>query len=450
MKASGSLESWREYFRRGDSDIFGIIDHAIMVAATDYPNKFKSRRDKIAELLFSCRVSRCLGCDHLELSVPGDDEANLGGAAGGNGDGGGAAAEDYEVGGGGGGSKESKANSSRGDNNHIDEMNLNSNQIVSNYTFDEAEALSDEIEEFSVISKEVGRIKEILLNKELEPNSVLLESLRHLKLMSLNVDILKSTEIGKAVNGLRKHGSDKIRQLAKTLIAEWKELVDQWVNTTKEIAGAEGTPESANPSVVDEEEEFPSLPYDVDIFTPEPNGFEISHFFDSLDVDGNPRNSGEYNNNREHERRPQNIAKRRPEGTQMRIQDAPFRSIKPSSAIGSDGIRRPPKQSTEQRMKNETVSVYKSEKPMIQRKPLVTEQKRKAPGPQQEKLKGLDADAKFEFAKRKLQESYQHHENAKKQRTIQVLEMIPKQGSSQKPQLKRPGMSNRNWTNGRK
>lgn len=166
MKASASLDSWREYFRRGDSDIFGIIDHAIMVAATDCPNKFKSRRDKIAELLFSCRVSRCIGCDHLELTVPGDDEANRGRGTTGNGDGGVAAVndgdEDYEVG----GSKESKANSSRGDNNHIDETNLNNNQIVSNYTFDEAEALSDEIEEFTVISKEVGRIKEILLNKE--------------------------------------------------------------------------------------------------------------------------------------------------------------------------------------------------------------------------------------------------------------------------------------------
>jgi len=68
----------------------------------------------------------------------------------------------------------------------------------------------------------------------------------------------------------------------------------------------------------------------------------------------------------------------------MRIQDAPFRSIKPSSATDFDGTRRPVKQSTEQRMKNETVSVHKSEKPMIQRKPVVTEQKRKAPGPQQE------------------------------------------------------------------
>ena len=40
---------------------------------------------------------------------------------------------------------------------------------------------------------------------------------------------------------------------------------------------------------------------------------------------------------------------------------------------------------------------------------------------------------------------------AKKQRTIQVLETIPKQGgAAQKPQLKRPGMNNRNWSNGRK
>ena len=124
-----------------------------MVAAADCPNRFKSRRDKIAELLFSCRVNRCTGCDHLELSVPrgdGEEEANI---------------DDAAVDGGeeAGGSKESKANSSRGDNgNHI-------NQVVGNYSYDdEAEALSDAIEEFSMVSKEVCRIKEILLNKDHE------------------------------------------------------------------------------------------------------------------------------------------------------------------------------------------------------------------------------------------------------------------------------------------
>ena len=135
--SAASLDRWRDYFRRGGSDIFEIIDHAIMVAATDCPNKFKSRRDRIAELLFSCRVTRCNGCHHhRELSLPGDDEAVDG-------------------------SKESKVNSSRGDNNQI---------IVGCYVCDddddEAEALSDAIEEFSVVSKEVVMIKEILLNKD--------------------------------------------------------------------------------------------------------------------------------------------------------------------------------------------------------------------------------------------------------------------------------------------
>ncbi|CAN8237250.1 unnamed protein product [Cochlearia groenlandica] len=404
MNPTASLDSWREFFRRRDSDIFTIIDHAIMVASTDCPIKFKSRRDKIAELLFSCRVSRCVGCDHLELSVPGDADIRRGEDDG-------AAAVDGKE---------------------------------SNCSYDEeAEALSDAIEECSLVSKEVYRIKELLLNKEDQANSVLYESLRKLQLMSLNVEILKSTEIGKAVNGLRKHGSDNIRQLAKTLIAEWKELVDQWVNTTKDITGDEGTPESVNPSVLDEEEAFPSLPYDVDIFTPEPNGFEISHFFDSLDFDGNPR---EYNTSREHERKQQNIAKRKPEGTQMRIQDAPFRSIKPSSGIDFDATRR----RSLKKNTNETVSNHKPERPMIQRRPLVTEHKRKAPGFQQEKHQGPDADAKFEFTQRKLQERYQQHETAKKQRTVQVLEIVPKQGNAQKPQLKRPGLNNKKWGNGRK
>ncbi|XP_010558113.1 PREDICTED: probable mediator of RNA polymerase II transcription subunit 26b [Tarenaya hassleriana] len=441
MKPSGSLDSWRDYFRRADSDIFEIIDHAIMVAAADCPKGFKSRRDKIAELLFSCRVSRCSGCDHLELSVPGNDggdrEDYRGGAVavdGGDDDDDGNYFDGFAAG----GSKESKANSSRGDN-HIDEAtNLNNNQIISHYSYGEAEALSDEIEETTVIVGEVTRIKDILLNGEDQPKSALFESLRKLQLMSLSVDVLKATEIGKAVNGMRKHGSDKIRQLAKTLIAEWKELVDQWVNTTKEITVAGGTPESANPSVVDEEEGLPSPPMDEGaLFATGPIGLELGQFFDGMDdFDGNPRNSGEYN------RKPQNIVKRRPEITNevrpvakdkskpMLRQEAPVRSIKP------DGPRRTLKQSIEQGARNIMPCIKKSKKPSIQ-KPNV-------PGAQQEKLKGLDEDAKFEFTKRKLQESYQQHENTKRQRTIQVLETIPK------PQPRKPGMNHRNWAKARR
>lgn len=47
----------------------------------------------------------------------------------------------------------------------------------------------------------------------------LYESVSVLVWFDLKVVLTQSTEIGKAVNGLRKHGSDQIRQLAKTLIA---------------------------------------------------------------------------------------------------------------------------------------------------------------------------------------------------------------------------------------
>ena len=87
------------------------------------------------------------------------------------------------------------------------------------------------------------------------------------------------------------------------MLREWKELVDQWMNSTNEIAGNsfllmflnhceklffvkgsqylanagdEGTPESANYSVVDEAEAFPSPPHDLDFLAPEPTGFELS------------------------------------------------------------------------------------------------------------------------------------------------------------------------------
>ncbi|OAP02999.1 hypothetical protein AXX17_AT3G10680 [Arabidopsis thaliana] len=387
MRPSVSLDTWREYFRRGDSDIFGIIDHAIMVAAADWPKEFKSRRDRIAELLFSCKVSRCIGCDHLELSIAGDE----------------AAVEIVGVGGGG----------DRGDSG----------------------VATGEGEEASVSVDEVMRIRDILSNKDDEKDSVLLESLRKLESMSMSVDILKDTEIGKAVNGLRRHSSDKISKLAKTLFAEWKRLVDQWMNTPEEMAGTEGTPESLNLSVIDEEEAFPSPPHDLDIYAPEPNGFELSQILDCLDCDGNPRHSVES----KHERKSQSSAGRRPKGTnnanvvgrycndqQTRREEADVRPMKHSA---TDVVE--PKRQTKQ-SREQMVSA-------IQRKPTaVTEQKRKLAGPQQDKLKALDPDSKFEFAKRKLQESYQQHENAKRQRTIQVLETIPKQNKVQKPQLKRP------------
>lgn len=152
-KSFGTLDKWRDYFRTANSDIFDIIEHAVMVAATDCPKEFKLRRDKIAEMLFTCKVTRCFGCDKVELAVPlaNDDEGknkNKSDFGGG-----------FEAAG---GSKESKANSSI--DHHIE---LNVNQ-VSNYSYGDAEALTEEIEEETQTLGEVLRIKDIIDNSQHE------------------------------------------------------------------------------------------------------------------------------------------------------------------------------------------------------------------------------------------------------------------------------------------
>lgn len=165
MKKSGSLDDWRTYFRSANSDIFDIIDHAIMVAATDCPKEFRLRRDRIAERLFNCRLTKCSGCERVELAVPSDvveeeDEDGRICKCGFGRDGG-----EFEAG----ASKESKVNGSRDDQG---EMNMNH---VSNYRFVDAEALTDEIEEETQILGEVLRIKQVLHDSEEEVQYILFD-----------------------------------------------------------------------------------------------------------------------------------------------------------------------------------------------------------------------------------------------------------------------------------
>lgn len=44
-------------------------------------------------------------------------------------------------------------------------------------------------------------------------------------------------------------------------------------------AGAEWTPESANFSVVDEQDAFPSPPHDLDFYAVDPNGIDLSQVY---------------------------------------------------------------------------------------------------------------------------------------------------------------------------
>jgi len=113
--------------------------------------------------------------------------------------------------------------------------------------------------------------------------------------MQLSVSTLKATEIGRAVNQLRKHNSQQIRHLVRTLIEGWKVLVDEWVSTTN-AALADNSPGSSNPSVVDEEDEegLPSPPLDEGaFFATQPTSIQLSEFFDEMDEDGNLRHNSD-------------------------------------------------------------------------------------------------------------------------------------------------------------
>ncbi|CAN4109326.1 unnamed protein product [Withania somnifera] len=465
-KSSGNLEKWRDYFRTANSDIFDIIEYAVMVAAIDCPKEFKLRRDRIAEMLFTCKLTMCFGCDKVELALPivGKDDV----------DGKVKSKNEFVVVGGGSGSggvsKESKANS-RVD--HQDDVELNVNQ-VSNYSYGEAEALTEEIEEETQTFEEVMRIKDIIDNSQAE-SAELFECLRRLQLMALSVETLKATEIGKSVNSLRKHNSKDIRHLSRTLIEGWKVLVDEWVYATAAFAGTESTPESKKASVVDQEEEgLPSPPLDdLAFFSAQTTSIELSQFFDGMDDDGNPRNSGEFNENRGNGKKPSlcnqnipewkkqsvdcfNAAPKERKDEQQKKQEAVIKKqttvAKPNKPAGGDsGPGRPIKPVSEHKLKiNEMNFQQKSDKGTIKKRPVPS---------QQNKLRRSDEDAvqvKLEATKRKLQERYQEVENAKRQRTIQVMELhdipkkIPNQGLGLKNAHMRPDNGNRHWANGRR
>ncbi|MFS7904442.1 putative transcription regulator IWS1 family [Helianthus anomalus] len=438
LKSGVRMDYWREYFRSANADIFEIIEGAIMLAASDCPKEFKVRRDHIAQILFSCRVIKCSGCDKEELVLPVDDDDDHHHHDEDD--------EDEIV-------KDISKVISCSRNNDVDDevvyddhhdvdVNETSPQ-VGNYSYDVAEALTDEIEQESQTFGEVMRIKEIVDNSPDESASVLCNSLRKLQLMSISVETLKATEIGKSVIVLRKHASKDVRQIARSLIEVWKEMVDEWVNATSKITVSENTPESMNPSVVDEEEEgLPSPPLDdLAFLNPHSMSLELSEkFFDGMDDYGNTQKN-ENRNNRKPPVEKQNVTKWKPHKPLNRETLVPKPTVvKPSKQPVVDSILgRRMKPNMDQKLQN-------LEHTILSKRPVT---------PQQRKLmsSGGETDQdKLEATKRKLQESYQQAEKAKRQRTIQVMELhdIPKQDVGQKHQHARPGNNHhRHRANGR-
>ncbi|KAK4770844.1 hypothetical protein SAY87_031376 [Trapa incisa] len=441
---SEPLDHWRGYFRAASCSVFDIIDRAIEVAASDHPQEFRLRRDGIAERLFSCRMARCLGCNRVELAVPAEETVVDGDVCGGMKPTGSNSACKS-------GSKESKVSGSIRDE---EDHEMQGELFVSNYSYGEAEALTDEIEEESKVFEEVMRIKEILFNSHEEPESSLYESLRRLQLMALTVGTLKETGIGKAVNPLRKHRSKDVSRLAQALISGWKTLVDDYYKATPVIAAPESTPDSVkNPSTIEDEEEgLPSPPMDEAFLATQQTGqIEVfqEKFFDGMDDDGNPQTGGLFTKNRDNGVR-RTLEKQKGHLTGSYMKEDGGLCIKKGGSIMKTGrpIKanpRPVRQAdlnSEQKINKEmNLQLKKSNAAPIQKRQLENQQNNEAA-----------VQMKLEATKRKLQESYLQVEKAKKQRTVQVMDFheLPKQKAAPRNFFPKAGMQNRHWANGRR
>ncbi|XP_059295854.1 probable mediator of RNA polymerase II transcription subunit 26b [Lycium ferocissimum] len=471
IKISEKLNKWRDYFGKANLDIFDIIENAVMVAAIDHPKEFKLKRERIVELLFTCKITKSFGSDKVELVVPNADEV--------------VPNEDTKK------CKNEFVKEFEGCDIKENKSEMNVNKIFSNYSYGEAEALTDEIEKENQTVKEVLRIKEIIDNNQNESESVIYESLRRLQLMALSVETLKATEIGKSVNALRKHNANNIRHLARTLVEDWKVMVHEWVKAI--AAFQESTPESMKASVVDEEEEgLPSPPLeDLAFISTQTTSIEFSKFFDGMDDDGNLQSSGESNKSHENGRKasvennnpvrkqrvtenvtvapkdkkgeqPKNktsvVKPNKPSGGDSRSArpikptfERQLNVVKPNKPSGGDSRPgRPIKPTFERKLNGEERKLLqKSDKSKIQKRPVPIQQNR---------LKYPDEGAdhvKLESTKRKLQKRCHEAEKGKRQRTIQVMELhdIPKRVLQKKgPGLRNPhtrlGNHNRHLVNG--
>ncbi|ONK61485.1 uncharacterized protein A4U43_C08F30400 [Asparagus officinalis] len=475
--SSSSLDYWRKFFNCANADIFQVIKYAILVASADCPTEFLSWRDQITEILYTCwRIQ--YSSDRAELQTPEggveDDE------------------ESEET------QKESKE--SKGSSSEENEPTMSNDQSISDrgqYSkLDEFEALTDEIEEEQQTVGEVLRIKEVLTNWKEESEKVLSESLRRLQLMELSVETLGATDIGRVVNGLDKHKSKSIQQLAQTLVKGWKLLAEEWV--TAATVSQESRPVSVDSSPAIEESLLPSEldfpPLDMGaLLATQTASFEFSKIFDGMDEDGNITSNGDKKNGRKPREKSNNLTKK--DNTEIRSQEIPgvpkptYTTLKASKSkdIPSPLIpkRSSPKDTTckniEQRQRthehsrdirrqetgprtpNPSDVVCKTSKPQDTSNTSAratanrsTQQRQKTSGAPlkpcpsrkdvSKETEELSYRAKLEVAKRKLQDRYQEAKDAKRQRTIQVMELkdLPRQSANnQQPVLKRGNYFNR-------
>nr|CAB3491003.1 unnamed protein product [Digitaria exilis] len=180
-------------------DAWALVDAALAAAVRDRPGELRARRDGIVERLFAAAgCSSCCDARHqpppprAALAAAGLDEEDDGEEAAAPASPEVDAPEEAEEHGGGG------------------EPGLESKIVA---------------------------IRDFLEDPD-QPDDELVSLLQNLADMDVTYKALQETDIGRQVNGLRKHPSAEVRRLVKQLIRKWKEIVDEWVRLHN--SGADG------------------------------------------------------------------------------------------------------------------------------------------------------------------------------------------------------------------
>ncbi|KAB5511791.1 hypothetical protein DKX38_028819 [Salix brachista] len=220
-----------------------------------------------------------------------------------------------------------------------------------------------------------------------QPEDSLIDLLQSLADMDITFQALKETDIGRHVNRLRKHSSNDVKRLVKQLVRKWKEIVDDWVrmNPQGEHASSglmENNIEGVNELLM-EVNKHVSAAYGDSPQQKIPQNFH--HQVPDFAYSPNPHNgsSGSDRNNSEPERKP------KPAPLRNQALTKPTQKPVPASLAAPHNVQR-----------------------------------------QREQLKAsnFDPDQRLASARKRLQANYKEAENAKKQRTIQVMDIhdIPK------------------------
>ncbi|KAL2498677.1 putative mediator of RNA polymerase II transcription subunit 26c [Abeliophyllum distichum] len=360
----------RAILTRSRVGIWALIDTAIKLAISDYDEELKHRRDKIVETLYaspSCN-QLCQNCNSsLNDVVP-----------------------DHYF---------SHINNNSSDNNNDNTNDKNKNRIVNSDNINEEfskspltpesnnrnstgeEEQEEEEEEeldpygglFDDEQTKILRFKEQLEDPNQSEESVA-ELLQNLADMDITFQALKETDIGRHVNGLRKHPSNEVRRLVKQLVRKWKETVDEWVKVNQ--------PEASSNLIADGDSPQQNMSKNQQNGPSPGAGFRVlskstERVYESYSEICNGK-SGAERNSSEYEPKPK----------------------PPQSFPRRETPSRPPQ------------SVPKSAS---------------AP-PNKPQREAVVDDERLNSARRRLQENYQEAQNAKKQRTIQVMDIheIPK------------------------